>query len=47
MSEMRVALKQMRDRLYTVPGIERITFYGLQEGASISNSIGLGSRDWS
>ena len=31
MSEMRVALKQMRDRLYTVPGIERITFYGLQE----------------
>ncbi|MBN0001914.1 efflux RND transporter permease subunit, partial [Pseudomonas aeruginosa] len=23
MSEMRVALKQMRDRLYTVPGIER------------------------
>lgn len=31
MSEMRVALKQMRDRLYALPGIERITFYGLQE----------------
>lgn len=31
MGEMRVSLKEMRDRLYALPGVDRISFYGLQE----------------
>lgn len=31
MSEMREPLRQMREQLYTVPGVERITLHGLQE----------------
>ena len=47
MSEMRVALKQMRDRLYTVPVLSASLSTACRKSASISNSIGLGSRDWS
>ena len=31
MSEMRGPLLRMREQLYTVPGVERVTLYGLQE----------------
>ena len=31
MSEMREPLREMRAQLYTLPGAERVTFYGLQE----------------
>jgi multidrug efflux pump subunit AcrB len=30
-SEMRQPLRQMREQLYTVPGVERVTFHGLRE----------------
>lgn len=30
-SEMRAPLRQMREQLYTVPGVERVTFHGLRE----------------
>ncbi len=31
MSEMREPLRRMREQLYTVPGVERVTLHGLQE----------------
>ncbi|HHW4681112.1 MAG TPA: efflux RND transporter permease subunit, partial [Xylella taiwanensis] len=31
MSEMREPLRRMREQLYTVPGVERVNLYGLQE----------------
>lgn len=30
-SEMRAPLRQMREQLYTVPGVERVSFHGLRE----------------
>ncbi len=38
MSEMREPIKRMREQLYTLPGVEKVSLYGLQESASTSNS---------